>query len=95
MAISEGSEEQKTYESLRPDLMRKYPGKFAVVCGRRLLGVYEGVDDAMLASSRAFDADQLPDGAAVLITELAEPCNLRVMARPYAKDLSTPTALAG
>lgn len=95
MAISEGSEEHKTYESLRPDLIRKYPGKFAVVCGRRLLGVYEGVDDAMLASSRAFDADELPDGAAVLITEIAEPCSLRVMARPYSKNTPLPTALAG
>ena len=94
MAISEASEELKTYDSLRATLLRAHPGKFAVVCGSRLLGVFEGVDDAMLACSRAFDSDELPEGAAVLITEIAEPCSLRVMARPYGRTPPPSTALA-
>lgn len=94
MAISEASEEQKTYDSLRATLLRAHPGKFAVICGKRLLGVHETVDDALVASSRAFDDNELPEGAAVLITEIAEPSSLKVMARPYGKTATTPTALA-
>ena len=68
--------EQSSFESIKPALVRSYPGRFAVVCGPRLLGVYDSVDDAFLASSRAFDGGALPEGAPLLITELAEdrPC---------------------
>ena len=77
--------QQRTFEAMQPELVRKHPGRFAVVCASRLLGVYESVDDALLASSRAFDAGGLPDGAPVLITELAERVPLRVLARPYTR----------
>lgn len=78
-------EEQRTFEAMQPDLVRRHPGRFAVVCASRLLGVYESVDDALLASSRAFDAGGLPDGAPLLITELAEQAAVRVTARPYGR----------
>lgn len=70
------------FESLRPDLVRSDPGRFAVVCGEKLLGIFESVDDALSASSRAFDAGELPEGAPILISEIAERASVRVMARP-------------
>lgn len=85
MALDGVSEEQRTFEALQADLVRTDPGRFAVVCGQKLLGVYESIDDALLASSRAFDAHTLPEGAPVLITEIAECVSVRVMARPYAR----------
>jgi hypothetical protein len=85
MALDGVSEEQRTFESMQPDLVRTDLGRFAVVCGRKLLGVYESIDDALLASSRAFDDQTLPEGAPVLISEIAERVSVRVMARPYAR----------
>ena len=70
------------FESLRPDLVRSDPGRFAVVCGEKLLGIFESVDEALSASSRAFDAGQLPEGAPLLITEIAERVSVRVTAHP-------------
>jgi hypothetical protein len=78
-------EEQRAFDAMKPDLVRSHPGRFAVICGQRLLGVFESVDEALLASSEAFDAETLPEGAPVLITEIAERVSLRVMARPYAR----------
>lgn len=85
MAFAGAIEEQRTFEAMRPDLVRSHPGRFAVVCASRLLGVYESIDDALLACSRAFDAGGLPDGAPVLVTEIAEQAALRVTARPYTR----------
>ena len=66
------TEEARTFESLKADLMRTSPGQFAAVCGSKLLGVFTSVDDALQAASDAFDADTLPAGAPILITEIAE-----------------------
>ena len=77
------SEEQQAFEAMKPELVRSHPGGFAVMCGRRLVGVFESVDDALLASSRAFDAGSLPEGAPVFISEIAENVSLRVTARPF------------
>ena len=82
------SEEQRTFETMKPDLVRSHLGCFAVICGSRLLGVFESVDEALLASSRAFDAGQLPQGA-VLISEIAERVAVRVTARPYSRSGAT------
>ena len=78
--------EHKTFETLKSDLVRSYPGQFAVVCGERLMGVYETVDDAVLAVSQAFNDESLPEGVPVLISEIAEPVTVRVTARPYPRD---------
>jgi hypothetical protein len=77
------SEEQRAFEVLMPGLMRCHPGGFAVLCGQTLLGVFQTVDEALLASSREFDAGRLPEGAPVFISEIAEQVSLRVTARPY------------
>jgi hypothetical protein len=95
MAIDGASEEQLTFESLQPDLVRSDPGRFAVVCGNRLLGVYGSVDDAFLASSRAFDARELPEGVPVLISEIAVQVSVRVMALPSRRAGKTAGVVSG
>jgi hypothetical protein len=77
------SEEARTFEALKPDLLRSAPGRFALVCGRRLVGVYDTVDEALAAASIAFDRAVLPPGAPILISEIAEPAGVRVMATPH------------
>jgi hypothetical protein len=77
------SEDQRAFEALMPDLMGGHEGHFAVLCGQRLLGIFETVDEALLASSREFDAGRLPEGTPVFISEIAEQVSLRVTARPY------------
>jgi hypothetical protein len=77
------SEAARTFEAMKDDLLRSFPGQFALVCGRRLMGVYETVDDALLAASRAFDADDLPPGVPILISEIAARASVRVLATPY------------
>ena len=76
-------EEQRAFEAMKAELVKSDPGRFAVVCGRRLLGVYDSIDEALAASSRAFDAGTLPEGADLFISEIAERASLRVTARPY------------
>ncbi|HET6147581.1 MAG TPA: hypothetical protein VFH68_08610 [Polyangia bacterium] len=97
MLTSSSSEEARTYESLKADLLRSSPGKFAAVCGKRLLGVFSSIDDALTAASDAFDADTLPAGAPILITEIAERASVRVMATPQqkAKANRSPVSLRG
>jgi len=77
------SEEQRAFEVLQPGLIRSHPGRFAVLCGQRLVGIFETVDEALLATSREFDAGKLPEGAPVFISEIAEKVSLRVTARPF------------
>jgi hypothetical protein len=82
MALEGVSEEERAFESMRADLVRTDPGRFAVVCGERLLGIFSSVDRALTEASRAFDGGELPEGAPVLISEIAERTSVRVMARP-------------
>jgi hypothetical protein len=77
------SEEARVFEAMKDDLLRSSPGRFAVVCGQRLLGVFASVDEALMAASTAFDAHQLPAGAPILISEIAETVTIRVMATPH------------
>jgi len=97
MLTSSSSEEHRTFESLKADLLRSSPGKFAAVCGKKLLGVFASIDDALTAASEAFDASSLPEGAPILISEIAEKVNVRVMATPQqkAKKPRSPVSLRG
>lgn len=79
----------ETFERMKGELLRSHPGQFAVLCSDRLVGVYLTVDDAVLAVSRAFDAQALPDAAPVLISELAEPVTVRVTAHAYPRAVSS------
>jgi hypothetical protein len=85
-------DENATFESLKADLVRRYPGQFAVLCGDSLLGVYDTVDDALMAVSSAFDERSLPEAVPVLISEIADPVTVRVTARPYPREASAPPA---
>ena len=95
MGMDGGNEAQQTFEAMRPDLVRSDPGRFALVCGDSLLGVYSSVDEALFACSRAFDDRTLPEGAPVLISEIAERVSVRVMARPYRRADKTDGAVSG
>jgi hypothetical protein len=77
------SEAARTFEAMKDDLLRAFPGQFALVCGRRLMGVYANVDEAMVAASRAFETNDLPAGTPILISEIAARASVRVMATPY------------
>jgi hypothetical protein len=97
ICTSSSSEESRTFESLKAELLRTSPGKFAAVCGNKLLGVFASIDDALNAASEAFDADTLPAGAPILITEIADRASVRVMATPEkkAKAARAPVSLRG
>ena len=82
MALDGVTDEDPGFEPSRPDPARSDRGRFAVVCGAQLLGMFESVEEALSASARAFDAGQLLAGAPVLISELAERVPVQLMARP-------------
>jgi hypothetical protein len=77
------SEAARTFEAMKTELIRSFPGQFALVCGRRLMGVYASADDAMHAASKLFEADELPQGTPILISEIAMRASIRVLATPY------------
>jgi hypothetical protein len=88
------TEESRTFDAMKADLLRKCPGGFALIAGRRLLGVFSSVDDAMVAASEAFDGDTLPPGAPILISEIAERVTVRVMATPQRKAVATASPIS-
>jgi hypothetical protein len=77
------SESARTFEAIKDELIRTFPGQFALVCGQRLIGVYKRADEAMGAASRLFDNDELPAGTPILVSEIALRATVRVMATPY------------
>jgi|SRR5579872_6190678 len=81
----ENTDEARVFEAMKDDLLRLYPGRFAVVCGRKLMGVFVSVDDALLATCRVFDDGGIPEGAPILISEIAEAVSVRVMATPSSR----------
>ena len=85
------SEAARAFEAMKADLLRSFPGQFALVCGPRLMGVYGAVEDAMEALSTLFDADELPRGTPILISEIAVRASVRVLATPY-KRAAAPAA---
>jgi hypothetical protein len=88
-AMLEYSEEARVFESMKDDLLRTAPGRFAVVCGRRLIGVFDSIDQALLATSHIFDGGDLAAGAPILISEIAEKVQVRVMATPTSRSLQS------
>lgn len=76
--ISEG-EEVGFFEARKRELCAQYPGQFAVILGRRLLGVQPSLEDALRATADLFDAGELPAGVPILISEIDEAPRLRVV----------------
>ncbi|HEX3697485.1 MAG TPA: hypothetical protein VH374_19080 [Polyangia bacterium] len=81
----ENTDEARVFEAMKDDLLRLYPGRFAVVCGHVLVGVFPSVDDALLATCGVFDDGRIPAGAPILISEIAKTVSVRVMATPSSK----------
>ncbi|MDB4981062.1 MAG: hypothetical protein JWM82_1814 [Myxococcales bacterium] len=77
------SESARTFEAMKDDLLRSFPGQFALVCGRRLMGVFVSPDEAMTAASKLFETNDLPPGTPILISEIAVRSSIRVLATPY------------
>ena len=86
------SDAARTFEAMKEDLIRSFSGQYALVCGRRLVGVFKHVDDAMGACSRLFDDDALEPGTPILISEIALQVSVRVFATPFKR--SVPAAAA-
>jgi hypothetical protein len=78
------SVETQYFDSCKRDLLDHHAGKFAIVCGRKLLGVHDTLEKALRAAGEAFGEGLLEDGAPILITEIAESAKLRVVAEPRA-----------
>ncbi len=75
------SEETAFFDSCKQALLDEHSGKFAVVCGRRLVGVHTSLDLALKAAAEAFGDGDLSDGAPVLINEIGEAPKVRVVAQ--------------
>ena len=75
------TEETAFFNSCKQALLDEHSGKFAVVCGRRLVGVHPSLDLALKAAAIAFGDGNLTDGAPVLINEIGEAPRVRVVAQ--------------
>jgi hypothetical protein len=75
-------DESRFFDSCKPQLLERYAGQFAVVCGRKLIGVHPSLEQALKAAAEAFGDGLLEDGAPILISEIADEAKLRVVAEP-------------
>ena len=75
------TEETAFFNSCKQALLDEHSGKFAVVCGRRLVGVHTSLDLALKAAADAFGGGGLSEGAPVLINEIGEAPRVRVVAQ--------------
>jgi hypothetical protein len=90
--MSSISEEMRHFESIKDDLLRSSPGGYALLCGRKLIGIYPSVDEALLAASQVFDQGRVAPGAQILINEITTKVAVRVMATPYQRRRSSAAA---
>jgi hypothetical protein len=75
------TEEIAFFESRREDLAGEHTGQFAIVCGRKLVGIHSSLDLALQAAAEAFGDGELAEGTPVLINEIGEAAKVRVVAR--------------
>ena len=75
------SEETSFFASCKQALLDEHSGKFAVVCGRRLLGVHNSLELALKAAAESFGEGELAEGTPVLINEIGETPSVRVVAQ--------------
>lgn len=76
------SAESQYFDTCKPQLLENYAGQFAVVCGKRLLGVHPSLERALQAAADAFGDGDVEEGAPILISEIAAETKLRVVAEP-------------
>jgi hypothetical protein len=84
------SESARAFEAMKDDLLRTFPGQYALVCGRRLMGVFATVDEAVVRASELFEAGELPEASKILISEIAARASVRVTATPYKRRVPPP-----
>ncbi len=77
------AEETAFFDSCKEDLLDEHTGKFAVVCGRKLVGVHTSLDLALRAAAEAFGDGELAEGTPVLINEIGEAPRVRVVAQAH------------
>ena len=75
------TEETAFFDSCKQALLDEHSGKFAVVCGHRLVGVHTSLDLALKAAAVAFGDGALAERAPVLINEIGEAPKVRVVAQ--------------
>lgn len=75
------AEETAFFDSCKQALLDEHSGKFAVVCGRKLVGVHTSLDLALKAAAAAFSDGALAEGTPVLINEIGEAPGVRVVAQ--------------
>ena len=83
------SDEMRFFDSCKSQLLARHAGQFAVVCGRRLVGVHPSLAGALDAAAAAFADGVLEEGAPILISEIAEHARLRVVAEPRPTAVSS------
>ena len=72
--------ELETFERLKPELLLRESGKYAVILGDELLGTYDTLDDALQAGYAKYKLAQFmvkrvdPFERAMVITRLSAPC---------------------
>lgn len=74
------TEDTAFFDSCKHELLDEHSGKFAVICGRRLVAVHTSLDLALKAAADAFADGQLGEGAPVLINQIGEAPGVRVVA---------------
>jgi hypothetical protein len=77
-----GSDEPGFFGLTRAELVARYAGQFAVVCGRKLMGVHSSLEQALEAAAELFGGGGFEEGAPILISEIAAETKLRLVAEP-------------
>jgi hypothetical protein len=72
------TEELCAFEECKDELVARYPGQFAIVCGPHVLSVEPSLEAALSAAADRFERGVLPAGSPILISEIAEAPRLRV-----------------
>jgi hypothetical protein len=72
------SEELGAFEQRKHELVARYPGQFAIVCGTAVLGVVPSLEAALDEAADRFERGALPAGSPILISEIALSPRLRV-----------------
>jgi len=81
--MERAAEAWKTFEAMKADLLRSHPGRFAVLAGERLVGIFPSIDDALAATSDAFERSEVGDGNPLLVVQITENAGVRLTAEPH------------
>lgn len=65
-----------------PALLEQFSGHFAVLCGKRLLGVCPSLDQALQTATEALSDGLIAEGQPILINEIGTSPGVRVVAEP-------------